>query len=170
VLLLIGLASAGAAGTDDISATAAVVSNAPSYDVCLQDDNLRQFLEIDTQTGQYRFSHHVFDNCTNVVIWTGTGTVMTAKSGLVVKVTDKRSDQVLKAVVKTAKKTVNHVATYSTGGVATLTDIYHVTGGTYYYYNLDGTIADKVTIKGGTYRDRYKIRDTDTADNTCVCQ
>jgi hypothetical protein len=170
VFLLIGLRDAGAAETDDIQASAAVVSNTPLYDLCLQDDTAKRFLEINTQTGQYNFTEHFYDNCRNLGTWSGTGTVKAANSGLVVTLIDKRSDQTLTAVVRTVKKTVNKAATYTTKGTACLTDIYHVTAGTYYVYNLDGTIADKYTTRGGTFRDRHRINDKDTADNTCTCQ
>ena len=145
-----------ALGTYDISAGAAVVSDAPSYDTCLQDEKLKRILEIDTKTGKYEFT-----DCATSTILTGTGKITKSKTGLVVTLTDKQADRTLTAVVTTTvtKKKVGKppvtVTTSSTKGTASVTTI---------------TQVAMPHNKTKTVKKSYPISDKNTANNTCSCQ
>ena len=137
------VSSTTTSGSYDISAGPAVASDAApqTFDICLQDDRSHSFLQIDSGTGDYKFT-----SCTDAFTLSGTGTVKT--KGSVVTLTDKKTDRTLTVAVTTVKKKVGKITTTLTKGTASLTVV---------------TQAKPKKTK------TYKISDKNTADNTCAC-
>jgi uncharacterized delta-60 repeat protein len=73
---------------------------APSFDICLQDESTGHSLQVNSQTGDYRFS-----GCGGQIITlSGRAKVKVKKAGCVLKLSNSQSDGVLTAKINICKK------------------------------------------------------------------
>ena len=91
----------------------------PSFDICLQDETNGALLEVNSKTGEYRFS-----SCgSQGVTLTGKAKVKVKKSGCLLKLSNSLSDRVVTVAINICKKTGSaSIEVIATGRVFVLTD------------------------------------------------
>ncbi|MGD0650647.1 MAG: VWA domain-containing protein [Verrucomicrobiia bacterium] len=97
--LYAAVSSTTTGGTYEISAGPAVASDAApqqTFNICLHDDRTHSFLQIDSGTGDYKFT-----SCTDAFTLSGTGIISIKKA--VLKLTDKKTDRKLTASLNQTK-------------------------------------------------------------------